>query len=102
MQIAKIATTIIGAVNEAKAGIPIGSYWTVVHETNIAPMSKGRYRFRLGDVTGFIAVRKKKSRGYCVEDGRTFTQVHLGKVSIGFEKSSPERMTWNFAGNRKA
>jgi hypothetical protein len=101
MKIANIATTVIGAINEAKAGTSRG-VWTLVHETRISPMSNGRSRFQLGGITGFIAVRKKKSRGYCVQDGRTFTQIHLGKVSIGFEKDCPERLTWNFAGNYDA
>jgi len=64
---------------------------------SVAPIKNGRIRFRLGKMTGFIAVRKHKSRGYGVEDQRCFSQLHLGKISIAVEKSSPERQLWNFA-----
>ena len=99
MSISSIATSIIGAINAAKKGVDMGNGWTKHNSFRVAPMSKGRSRFHIGNITGFIAIRKVKSRGYCVEDGACFTQVHLGKVTIAVEKAKPERQLWNFAGN---
>ena len=58
--------------------------------------SNGRNRFNILGVTGFIAKRKYKSRGYSIQRQRTFTQLHLGKVSVGIEMR--KRHTWNFTG----
>lgn len=98
MSISSIATSIIGAINSAKKGIKFDNGWTMHESFKVAPMSNGRSRFHIGNITGFVAVRKIKSRGYCVEDGKCFTQIHLGKVTIAVEKAKPERQTWNFAG----
>lgn len=57
----------------------------------------GRKRFAIGKkVKGFIALRKKKSRGFGIEKQNTFTQLHLGKMSIAFDMRA--RHTANFAG----
>lgn len=57
----------------------------------------GRTRYNLfGKLKGFIALRKYKSRGFTIEKQRTFTQIHLGRVSIAVERRS--RHTGNFAG----
>ena len=57
----------------------------------------GRRRFAIGKkLKGFIAVRKKKSRGFKIEKQSTFTQLHLGKVSIALDMRP--RHTANFAG----
>ena len=56
----------------------------------------GRKRFAIGKLKGFIALRKKKSRGWGIEKQNTFTQLHLGKVSIAFDMRA--RHTANFAG----
>lgn len=57
----------------------------------------GRKRFSIANkVKGFIALRKYKSRGWGIEKQRTFTQLHLGKVSIAFD--TRPRHTYNFAG----
>ena len=57
----------------------------------------GRTRFTvLGRYKGFVALRKRKSRGYGLEKQRTFTQLHLGRVSIAVERR--DRHTGNFAG----
>ena len=59
--------------------------------------SKGRTRFSvLNRFKGFVAIRKRKSRGYGLEKQNTFTQLHLGKVSIALELR--KRSTGNFAG----
>lgn len=60
--------------------------------------SNGRIRFTALGLTGFIAVRKYKSRGYGTEHQRCFTQFHFGRYSVGIEKAVPERMLWNFSG----
>jgi|TARA_R110000803_G_scaffold190868_2_gene253449 hypothetical protein len=57
----------------------------------------GRRRFSIGNmIKGFIAVRKYKSRGWGIERQSTFTQLHLGKISIAVD--SRPRHTYNFAG----
>jgi hypothetical protein len=56
----------------------------------------GRRRFNVLGYTGFIALRKYKSRGWGLERQNTFTQIHLGKRSIGIERR--KRYTHNFAG----
>ncbi|WMM95566.1 hypothetical protein CRP143_gp1 [Roseobacter phage CRP-143] len=56
----------------------------------------GRIRFNVLGVKGFYAKRKIKSRGWGIERQRTFTQVHLGKRSVAFERR--DRHTHNFAG----
>ena len=56
----------------------------------------GRRRFDVLGVKGFLAVRKKKSRGFGIERQRTFTQLHLGKVSVAVDMRP--RHTYNFAG----
>lgn len=58
----------------------------------------GRTRFNILGFTGFIALRKYKSRGYGLENQRCFKQLHLGKISIAVEKSKAERALWNFPG----
>jgi hypothetical protein len=57
----------------------------------------GRRRFAIGkSIKGFIALRKKKSRGFGIEKQNTFTQLHLGKVSVALDRRP--RHTYNFAG----
>ena len=57
----------------------------------------GRKRFAIGKkVKGFIALRKKKSRGWGLQKQNTFTQLHLGKISIALDMR--KRHTANFAG----
>lgn len=56
----------------------------------------GRKRFVIGKLKGFVALRKYKSRGWGIERQRTFTQVHLGKMSLAFD--TRPRHTYNFAG----
>lgn len=56
----------------------------------------GRKRFAIGKLKGFIALRKYKSRGWKIERQKTFTQLHLGKVSLAFDMRA--RHTANFAG----
>jgi len=57
----------------------------------------GRKRFAIGKkLKGFIALRKKKSRGFGIEKQNTFTQLHLGKISIALDMRA--RHTANFAG----
>ena len=59
--------------------------------------SNGRTRYNiLGKVKGFVAVRKYKSRGFGIQKQNTFTQLHLGRVSIALE--CRKRSTGNFAG----
>lgn len=58
--------------------------------------SKGRTRFNIVGIKGFVALRKRKSRGYGLEKQRTFTQLHLGRISIAVERR--DRHTGNFAG----
>jgi len=60
------------------------------------PFINTRSRFYVLGFTGFIAKRKYKSRGFGIEKQKTFTQLHLGKLSIAIEKRA--RWTWNFAG----
>jgi hypothetical protein len=62
----------------------------------ISEAMNGRTRFRIGKVTGFVAKRKYKSRGWGIEKQNTFTQLHLGKTSIAVERRN--RHTWNFTG----
>lgn len=47
--------------------------------------------------TGFYRVRKRKSRGYRFQYGDTFTQLHLGRITIAWETGTI-RHTWNFSG----
>ena len=61
----------------------------------LSGFNKGRNRFRILGFTGFIAKRKYLSRGYGIEKQRTFTQLHLGKLSIAVEVRA--RSTHNFA-----
>lgn len=56
----------------------------------------GRKRFVVGKLKGFVALRKFKSRGWGIERQRTFTQIHLGKMSLAFD--TRPRHTYNFAG----
>jgi hypothetical protein len=56
----------------------------------------GRTRFNVFGAKGFVAIRKYKSRGYGLEKQRTFTQLHLGKISLAFDRR--KRHTHNFAG----
>lgn len=64
----------------------------------ISKKSNGRIRFTALGFTGFIALRKIKSRGYGVEHQSTFTQLHLGRTSIALEHNRPAKQVWNFAG----
>lgn len=64
----------------------------------ISKMSNGRIRFTALGFSGFIALRKIKSRGYGVQRQSTFTQLHLGRTSIALEHNSPVKQVWNFAG----
>ena len=63
----------------------------------ISKKSNGRIRFKVLGFTGFIALRKYKSRGWGLEKQSTFTQLHLGKTSIAIEKKNG-RHTHNFTG----
>jgi len=63
------------------------------------PFIKTRARFTILGCTGFIAKRKYLSRGFKIEKQNTFTQLHLGRISIAIEKRA--RYTHNFAGNNK-
>ncbi len=65
----------------------------------ISDHTNGRTRFAIGKLSGFVALRKVKSRGFGIEDQRCFKQLHLWKISIALEKSKAERDLWNFAGN---
>lgn len=56
----------------------------------------GRRRFKLFNVKGFVAKRKYKSRGWGLQRQNTFTQLHLGKLSVAVERR--DRHTHNFAG----
>ena len=64
----------------------------------ISKKSNGRIRFKVLGYTGFIALRKYKSRGWGVEKQNTFTQLHLGKTSIAVERR--DRHTHNFTGKK--
>ena len=56
----------------------------------------GRVRYSILGVKGFVAKRKRKSRGWGIERQRTFTQLHMGKLSLAVEVRN--RHTYNFAG----
>jgi hypothetical protein len=64
----------------------------------ISKKSNGRIRFTALGFSGFIALRKIKSRGYGVQRQSTFTQLHLGRISIALEHNRPAKQVWNFAG----
>lgn len=71
---------------------------TRVFNFRIAEKSNGRIRFNALGFSGFIALRKKKSRGYGIQRQSTFTQFHFGRTSFAFEHSAPAKQVWNFAG----
>ena len=57
----------------------------------------GRRRFAIfNKVKGFVAMRKFKTRGWGLQKQNTFTQLHLGKLSIAVDRRP--RHTCNFAG----
>ena len=60
--------------------------------------SKGTVRFLVGShgSQGFFRVRKNLSRGLARQMGDSFTQYHIGKVTIGLGSES-KRSLWNFA-----
>lgn len=62
----------------------------------ISANMNGRRRFNVFGFKGFVALRKYKSRGWGVQRQRTFTQLHLGKVSFAID--ARPRHTYNFAG----
>lgn len=64
----------------------------------ITANTNGRRRFRLGKLIGMVAIRKVKSRGFGIEKGKCFNQLHLGKISVMLEKRKPVRSTWNLTG----
>ena len=64
----------------------------------ISKKSNGRIRFTALGFSGFIALRKIKSRGYGIQRQSTFTQLHLGRISIALEQNRPSRQLWNFSG----
>ncbi len=46
----------------------------------------GRKFFNLVGVRGFVALRKYKSRGVCVQTSSLTKQLHLGRFTIGVGK----------------
>jgi len=62
----------------------------------VSDSKNGRIRYRILGITGFVAKRKRKSRGWGIERQSTFTQLHMGKLSIAVEVRS--RHTHNFVG----
>lgn len=64
----------------------------------VSQKSNGRIRFNVFGKQGFIALRTKKSRGWNIQSQNTFTQYHMGKVSIAIEKKQPGRKLYQFAG----
>jgi hypothetical protein len=46
----------------------------------------GRKFFNLVGVRGFVALRKYKSRGYCIQKSALTKQVHLGRLTVGVGK----------------
>lgn len=42
-----------------------------------------------------IRKRVKKSRGWAIETGGTFRQIHMGKLSLLVQKSKPTRGIWS-------
>ena len=70
---------------------------TIMFGIKVTETINGRKRFAIGKkVKGFIALRKKKSRGWGLQKQNTFTQLHLGKISIAVDMR--KRHTANFAG----
>ena len=62
----------------------------------ISANMNGRRRFNVFGFKGFVALRKAKSRGFGVERQKTFSQLHLGRVSVALD--CRPRHTYNFAG----
>ena len=69
-----------------------------VFSFRVSKKSNGRIRFTALGFSGFIALRKNKSRGYGLQRQSTFTQLHLGRTSIALEHNRPVKEVWNFAG----
>jgi hypothetical protein len=57
-----------------------------------------RWSDGVGKVKGFYRLRKRLSRGYGIQKGDTFTQVHLGRITVAWETASI-RSAGNFIGN---
>lgn len=62
----------------------------------ISANMNGRRRFNVFGLKGFVAMRKRKSRGFGVQKQKTFSQLHLGRLSIALD--CRPRHTYNFAG----
>ena len=62
----------------------------------VSKFSNGRMRYRVLGFKGFIAKRKRKSRGWGIERQSTFTQLHMGKLSIALERGG--KPLYNFEG----
>ena len=62
----------------------------------ISANMNGRRRFSVFGLKGFVAMRKRKSRGFGVQKQKTFSQLHLGRLSIALDRRP--RLTYNFAG----
>lgn len=72
---------------------------TPLFKFRMSKMSNGRIRFTAFGLQGYIAIRKKKSRGYKIERSEMFTHLHLGKRTIAVETNkSSKRQLWNFSG----
>lgn len=46
----------------------------------------GRKFFNIAGVRGFVALRKYKSRGVCIQTSPLTKQVHLGRLTLGVGK----------------
>jgi uncharacterized C2H2 Zn-finger protein len=53
-------------------------------------------RFRVLGVPAIYRKRVNKTRGWKFEKGSTFNMLHMGKRSLLWEKSSPDRGLWNW------
>ncbi len=64
------------------------------------PLNDGTkgFRFNFLGQKGFYRKRSTTSRGWCIQNGDTFKQYHMGKRTIAFEHKQPIRGLRHFAG----
>lgn len=61
----------------------------------ITSNNKGRRRFTIGFINGFLAIRKFKYR-WGFSKGPAFIQVHLGKFSVAVERLAKHKRLWTW------
>jgi len=64
------------------------------------PLNDGTkgFRFNFLGTKGFVRLRKQKSNGFTFQKGDTFSQLHLGRLTLAKERKFSAPKLRHFAG----